>query len=109
GVGAWERAAWGWGGVVEGFGVRVLKGVHARGHVSAGRVDEQMEVVSHRAARVDTPLVTIGHPYHELSKLFVVEVAPEEILGARRMAGDVVQPVGEARSRRPRHVSDVSS
>jgi hypothetical protein len=94
---------------VEALGVGVLKRMHACGHVRTRRVDQQMEMVSHRASRVDPPAVAVDHACDELAELVVVDVASEEIFRSRRMSGDVVEPVGEARSQRPRHVFDGSA
>jgi hypothetical protein len=52
---------------------------------------------------VDAPAVAGGDDGDEAPELVVVGIAMEEVLAARGVTGDVVQPVGEACSQRPGH------
>jgi hypothetical protein len=71
-VPALEQAAASPVALVEPLRVGVLERVHARGHVLAGRVDDEVEVVAHRAARVDAPAVSGGDDGEEAPELVVV-------------------------------------
>jgi len=94
--------------LVEAFRVRVLERVHAGRHVLARRVEHEVEVVAHRAAGVDAPAMTGGNDREQTPELVVVGVVAEEVFRAGCVAGDVVEPVREARSQWSRHVFDGS-
>jgi hypothetical protein len=84
--------------LVETLRIGVLERVHARRHVLARRVNDQVEVVAHRAACVDVPAVAVRDDLQHAPELVVVGVVPEQVLEAGRVARDVVQPIGKARS-----------
>jgi hypothetical protein len=83
--------------LVEALREGVLQEVHAGRHVRAGRVDEEVEVVAHRAAGVDAPVVSCRGGRDELSEVVVVNSGGEEELASGGAAGDVVEAVREAR------------
>lgn len=94
--------------LVESLRVGVLERVHAVRHVLPWRVDEQVIVIPHRAARVDAPAMTLCDRREERPERVMIEVVAEEVLRSGGMSSDVVQPVGEARTWRPRHAFDGS-
>jgi hypothetical protein len=94
--------------LVEPLRVRAAEEVHAGGHVLAARVDDEMKVILHRAARMDTPAEAGGRAGEEPSEIVVVEIGSKEILVTRGVGGDVVEAVREVASRHSRHASTVA-
>jgi hypothetical protein len=79
---------------VEAFGVRAVHEVHGLGHAFARRLDDQVVVRPHRAARTYTPVEALGRPIDELIEIDAVGILAIEQFVARRARRDVVQTVG---------------
>jgi hypothetical protein len=92
---AHEEAALARVALVEPLRVRAVEEVHAGGHALAGRVDQQVEVVLHRADRVDLPVEAERGEGQEAAEVLVVERRLEQVLAPGRVGGDVIDPVGE--------------
>jgi hypothetical protein len=108
-VTALEEAAPAAVALVEALRVRAVEEVHPCGEPLACRLDDQVEVRSHRAASVHAPGEAVGRERDQPVEVDAVEITAVEQLAAGRAARDVVETVGEVASPHPGHAIDGSA
>jgi hypothetical protein len=89
--------------LVEALGICAGEKMHPGRQPLAGRLEDQVVVGAHDAARVEAPAEPVGDQVDERDELRPVQVAAVEQLAARRATGDMVEAVRQIGSTHPRH------
>jgi len=89
--------------LVEGAGVLAVQVAHAVGEVCAQGLDDQVVVVPHQAANVETPVVPAHHAVEDLDEDDAIPVVQDDRRLVVAACGDVVEGSGGKVTMRASH------